>query len=150
MVKLLILLFLGSQNFGFCTKLSKKVRTKQGVAVYRCTCADENWSQEASKVKACTYCGPAMPQCGVLQKVLPKKGEKYSIHDYVLPNIACPVDDKETHKSILSKYRGRQIQFCSRKCKRSFTKEPLKFLKNMIIKPEVVGLKFKKSGKASR
>jgi YHS domain-containing protein len=141
MFKLFVLLFLSTYNIGFCSEDLKKSTKVEAIAVYKCTCADEDWKQEATKVKLCTYCGPAMPQCGVLQRVLAKKGIKYSIHDYVLPNAVCPIDGKESHKSILQKYRGKHIQFCSRKCKRAFSKDPLKYLIKIELKPGLVGLK---------
>lgn len=143
---LFILIVLSTNHFSFTSEtIKKKVSIKEAIAVYRCTCADEDWEQDATKVKLCAYCGPSMPQCGVLQKVVPKKGIKYSIHDYILPNKACPIDNKVTHKSILEKYRGKSIHFCSRKCKRTFVKSSLKSLKNLHIKPELVGLKLPKT-----
>lgn len=122
---------------GYVSKIPSKREAK---AVYRCGCEDRPWKQDASKPKACPYCGPAMPKCGTLVKLLPKRGGKYSIQDYDLPNKVCPVSKEpiENKKHFLE-HEGQKIFFCCKKCKRKFPKKPEKYLKKLPLKPERFG-----------
>lgn len=122
-----------------------KEAKKPATAVYLDTCGNQLWKQDASKVKACPYCGPAMPQCGKLVKILPKRGEKYDWSDYDLPNKICPISGEliknDKHKVEVD---GQTILVCCKKCsgkfKRAISKNKLhKKLRKLPLKPEKFG-----------
>ncbi|MCO4780993.1 MAG: hypothetical protein KC646_01615 [Candidatus Cloacimonetes bacterium] len=125
-------------------KLKNKVK-KPASAVYLCTCGDQVWKQDAGKIKACPYCGPAMPNCGLLVKVLPKRGEKYDWSDYDLPNKICPISNEEIKNSKHQvKLDDKAIFVCCKKCvtkfKRAITKgKAHKKLRKLPLKPEKFG-----------
>lgn len=119
--------------------------TKPATAVYLCTCGNQIWKQDASKVKACPYCGPAMPQCGDLIKILPKRGADYDWSDYDLPNKVCPISGEliENDKHGVE-VNGNKILLCCKSCVKKFNKlvqrnKGDRVLKKLPLKPEKFG-----------
>jgi len=118
----------------------QKPSNRKATAEYRCGCSGKTWKQDASKVHACPYCGPSMPDCGSLVRVLPKRGEKYSLEDYDLPNQICPVSaERIKNQKHYSMYEGKKIFFCCKKCKSKFDRKPSRYLKKLALKPEKFG-----------
>lgn len=118
---------------------------KPATAVYLDTCGNQLWKQDASKVKACPYCGPAMPDCGKLVKILPKRGVKYDWSDYDLPNKVCPVSGEviENTKHIVES-DGNKISLCCKNCVKKFKKGLKKgkldrILRKLPLNPEKFG-----------
>jgi YHS domain-containing protein len=118
---------------------------KEATAEYLDGCEDRLWKQDASKVKACPYCGEAMPDCGKLVKILPKRGVKYSMDDYDLPNKICPVSGEELEDRKHSvQVQGKTIYLCCKTCIKKFKKaisrgRADKYLKKLPLKPERFG-----------
>ncbi|PCJ18200.1 MAG: hypothetical protein COB02_11470 [Candidatus Cloacimonadota bacterium] len=125
-------------------KLTNKAK-KEATAVYLDTCGDELWKQDASKVKACPYCGPAMPNCGKLVKIIPKRGVKYDWSDYDLPNKVCPVSGEAIENTKHSiEVDGHEVLVCCKHCIKKFKKalkkgKEKKYLKKLALNPEKFG-----------
>ena len=120
--------------------VSKEPSKQAATAVYRCGCEDRPWRQDASKSRACPYCGPAMPECGTLIKLLPKRGKNYSIQDYDLPNTICPVSGKRiVNKKYFTVIEGKKIFFDSKKDKELFERRSERYFRKLPLKPERFG-----------
>ncbi len=125
--------------------------SKPATAQYLDGCEDRLWKQDASKVKACPYCGDAMPDCGKLVKILPKRGVKYSMDDYDLPNKICPVSGEELEDRKHSvQVQGKTIYLCCKRCVKKFKRaiskgKAEKYLKKLPLKPERFGFSKKSS-----
>mgnify|MGYP003340899917 CR=1 FL=1 len=118
----------------------KNPSNRKARAEYRCGCSGKTWKQDAAKAHACPYCGPSMPDCGSLVKVISKKNETYSMEDYDLPNKLCPVSSEPIESTAHSvMHKGKQIFVCCRKCKVRFGKNPEKYMKKLPLKPEKFG-----------
>ena len=122
-----------------------KPSDKKTKAVYKCTCENRDWKQDATKVKACPYCGPAMSQCGYLVKVLPARKIKYSANEYSLPNKICPVSSKKI-KSLkhIVEINKMKVHLCCKSCVKKFNKSVKKqkqdrYLRKLELKPELFG-----------
>lgn len=132
-------------------KLTAKAK-KEATAVYLDTCDNRLWKQDASKVKACPYCGDAMPNCGRLVKILPKRGEKYSMAEYDLPNKICPVSGEKIENTRHSvQVHGKKVYTCCKSCTKKFKKaiegdRLKKYMIKLPLKPELFG--FTKDGGA--
>ncbi|MCJ8344016.1 hypothetical protein MJH12_00590 [bacterium] len=133
-------------------KLTKKA-TKGATAVYLDTCGNQIWKQDASKKKACPYCGPGMPNCGKLIKVIAKRGVEYSWNEYDLPNKICPVTGEilEDHENSIV-VDGHRIFVCCKNCIKKFKKVMKKgkthrYLRRLPLKPELFGFTKTKSKK---
>jgi hypothetical protein len=128
-----------------------KESMKPATAVYLDTCGNQLWKQDASKVKACPYCGPAMPDCGKLVKVLPKRGVKYDWSDYDLPNKICPVSGEEIENAKHTvEADGNKISLCCKSCVKKFKKylkkgKLDKILRKLSLNPEKFGFSNGKS-----
>jgi len=124
--------------------LTEKVK-KKATAVYHCTCESRVWKQSASKTKACPYCGPAMPQCGHLEKVLPTRNVKYSWDEYDLPNTICPVSEEPVkNQNHYVEIEGKRIYVCCKKCVNKFNKKIVqnkadRYLRKLPLKPAKFG-----------
>ena len=132
----------------------KKPSEKKAKAVYKCTCENRYWKQDAAKIKACPYCGPAMSQCGYLIKVLPARGITYDKNAHVLPNKSCPVSSKiiknNEHFVVVNQMK---ILLCCKTCLTKFSKAMKKekegrYLRKLELKPELFGF-YKTSGNSS-
>ena len=122
-----------------------KPSDKKTKAVYKCTCENRDWKQDATKVKACPYCGPAMSQCGYLVKVLPARKMKYSAEEYNLPNKVCPVSSKKIKSpKYFVEINKLKVSLCCKKCVNKFNKSVKKnkqdrYLRKLELKPELFG-----------
>lgn len=132
----------------------QKAVEKEATAVYRCTCEDRDWKQDASKTKACPYCGPAMAQCGYLVKVVPARKTEYKMEDYDLPNKICPVSGEaiENHKHFVE-VEGKKVYVCCKNCVKKFQKaigkgKADRYMRKLPLKPEKFG--FTKAEKAKK
>ena len=124
--------------------LTEKVK-KKATAVYHCTCESRVWKQSALKTKSCPYCGPAMPQCGHLEKVLPTRNVKYSWDEYDLPNTICPVSEEQVkNQNHYVEIEGKRIYVCCKKCVKKFNKKIAqnkadRYLRKLPLKPGKFG-----------
>lgn len=128
-----------------------KPSEKKAKAVYRCTCENRDWRQDAAKKKACPYCGPAMAKCGYLVKVVPARNVQYDKSEYDLPNSICPVSSKpvENQKHAVE-INGMKIYVCCKSCLKKFEKAIKenkfdKYLRNLPLRPELFGFEKAKS-----
>ena len=118
---------------------------KKAKAVYKCTCENRDWKQDAAKTKACPYCGPAMSQCGYLVRVLPARNTKYEEDSYVLPNKICPVSSKKIkNKEHFVKINKMKVFLCCKTCVKKFNKAIKKekvsrYMRKLELKPELFG-----------
>lgn len=118
---------------------------KDATAVYYDTCDSRLWKQDAKKKKACPYCGDAMPNCGWLVKVVPKRGVEYKDSDFDLPNKICPVSGEEVeNKKYPVKLGNKTAYLCCKGCLKKYNKAAArgkldKYLRKLPLKPEKFG-----------
>lgn len=135
------------KDFVLTSKASKEAK-----AAYLCTCEDREWKQDASKKKACPYCGPAMSQCGYLVKVLPDRKTEYSKEDYDLPNKICPVSGELIeNKRHFVEVDGMKIYVCCKRCISKFEKaiekgKAYRYLRKLPLRPAKFGFSSKGNG----
>jgi YHS domain-containing protein len=59
--------------------------------------------------------------------------QKAAVDGVLFENIqkVCPISGEKIDKKIYSDYEGRRVFFCCRKCRSTFTADPMKYLKRL-------------------